>query len=297
MIRLPDEQYLERIGAAGLGRDGVLHPTGAGLLMFGEEYRITRHFNEYFLDYRENMDPSIRWTDRVQSQSGDWSGNVFDFFFRVFGKATRDFPKPFKLEGINRVDDTPLHQAFREALANCFANADFYLPRGLVIIKEPNRIVLQNPGSIRTGLSQMLKGGVSDPRNKGIMKMWNLLKIGERAGSGVPDIYATWRNSGLEAPCVEESFGPDRTTMILPLTKIGLNEANPEANEANPEANSPLRVRIVEELRTNPKATQIGMATRLGVSRATVQRAMNALAKEGRIKRQGGTRGRWVVNE
>ena len=99
--------------------------------------------------------------------------------------------------------------------------------------------------------------------------------------------------SGLEAPCVEESFGPDRTTMILPLTKIGLNDAN----EANPEANLPLWVRIVEELRANPKATQIGLATKLGVSRATVQRAMNALAKEGRVKRQGGTRGRWVVNE
>ena len=127
--------------------------------------------------------------------------------------------------------------------------------------------------------------------------MWNLLKIGERAGSGVPDIYATWRNSGLGAPCVEESFGPDRTTMVLPLTKIGLNEANPEANEANPEANSPLWVRIVEELRTNPKTTQIGLAMKLGVSRATVQRAMNTLAKEGGIKRQGGTRGRWVVNE
>ena len=120
--------------------------------------------------------------------------------------------------------------------------------------------------------------------------MWNLLKIGERAGSGVPDIYATWRNSGRGAPCVEESFGPDRTTMVLPLTKIGLNEANPEAN-------SPLWVRIVEELRTNPKTTQIGLAMKLGVSRATVQRAMNTLAKEGRIKREGGTRGRWVVNE
>lgn len=102
---------------------------------------------------------------------------------------------------------------------------------------------------------------------------------------------------GRQAPCVEESFGPDRTTKILPLTKIGLNEANPEANEANPEANSPLRVRIVNELRANPKATQIGLTTKLGVSRATVQLAMNALAKEDRIKRQGGTRGRWAVNE
>ena len=53
--------------------------------------------------------------------------------------------------------------------------------------------------------------------------------------------------------------------MILPLAKIGLNEANPEVN-------SPLRVRIVEELRANPKVTQIGLATKLGVSRAIVRR-------------------------
>ncbi len=72
--------------------------------------------------------------------------------------------------------------------------------------------------------------------------------------------------SGRQAPCVEESFGPDRSTLILPLVKIGLNEAN----EANDEANSPLRVRIVEELRANPKATRIGLTTKLGVSRATV---------------------------
>ena len=38
---LTDEEYLERIGAAKRVReDGKIHPTAAGLLMFGEEYRI-----------------------------------------------------------------------------------------------------------------------------------------------------------------------------------------------------------------------------------------------------------------
>ena len=55
--------------------DHVLHPTAAGLLMFGEEYKILYEFPEYFLDYREILDPAIRWTDRLQSSSGDWSGN------------------------------------------------------------------------------------------------------------------------------------------------------------------------------------------------------------------------------
>ena len=42
--------------------------------MFGEEYKILYEFPEYFLDYREVLDPTIRWTDRLQSSSGDWTG-------------------------------------------------------------------------------------------------------------------------------------------------------------------------------------------------------------------------------
>ena len=48
---LSDCDYLERIGAAKYARsDGKLHPTVAGLLMFGYEYRILYEFPEYFLD-------------------------------------------------------------------------------------------------------------------------------------------------------------------------------------------------------------------------------------------------------
>ena len=76
---LGDEEYLERIGAAKRAKaDRRLHPTAAGLLMFGEEFRILDEYPEYFLDYREMLDPSIRWTDRLQSSSGDWTGNSVD---------------------------------------------------------------------------------------------------------------------------------------------------------------------------------------------------------------------------
>ena len=65
---------------------------------------------------------------------------------------------------------------------------DFFLARGVVIKKDTGEIIMENPGSIRTGKDQMLKGGISDPRNKTLMKMFNMIGIGERAGSGVPDI-------------------------------------------------------------------------------------------------------------
>ena len=90
---LEDEDFLMKLGAVGIGSDGKKHPTSAGLLMFGNEYDIVREYNAYFLDYQEQYDADTRWTDRIISSSGDWSGNVYDFYFRVYNKLTQDIKK------------------------------------------------------------------------------------------------------------------------------------------------------------------------------------------------------------
>ena len=187
--------------------------------MFGNEYDIVRYFPEYFLDYREYPDTVIRWTDRFQSSSGEWSGNVFDFYFRVYNKITKDIKVPFRMEGGFRVDDTPVHRALREALANCIINTDFYGKYGVLIIKEENKIVFENPGYIRLGKEQMRRGGKSDPRNKSLMKIFNLIDIGEHAGSGVPNIFNVWEDEGWEEPDIKENFAPDRTSLTLKFIK------------------------------------------------------------------------------
>ena len=51
------------------------------------------------------------------------------------------------------------------------------------------------------------------------MKMFNMIGIGERAGSGVPDIYAVWDSQGWKEPIVEEQYNPDRTILKLFLIK------------------------------------------------------------------------------
>ena len=218
--RLDDYEYLRSIGAAAISdEDGQLHPTAAGMLMFGDEYNIVRHFPEYFLDYREELDPTMRWTDRLQSSSGEWSGNVCDFYFRVYNKIIKDIKVPFKMVGGERVDDTPVHRALREALANCLINADYHGVRGVVIRKDQNKIVFANPGYVRTGKKQMRLGGESDPRNKSLMKIFNLINIGERAGSGVPNIFNVWNDEGFVEPVIDERFDPDRTVLSLSFDK------------------------------------------------------------------------------
>lgn len=165
------------IGTIGKDKHGTFHPTGAGLLMFGNEYRIVRHYHEYSLDYREMLDPTIRWTDRLYTSSGEWTGNLFDFYFRVYNKIILNVKVPFKMNGGERVDDTPVHRALREVLANCLVNSDFYVPRGIVIKQKNDILIIENPGTIRVGKYQMKVGGESDPRNKVFMKMFNLIGL------------------------------------------------------------------------------------------------------------------------
>ncbi len=305
--KLNDHEYLDRIGAADIAKeDGKLHPTVAGLLMFGEEYRIRREFPEYFLDFRETLDPAIRWMDRLESSSGEWSGNLVDFFFQMERKLLRDLKRPFKLEGITRVDETPVHKAIREALCNCIANADFHFSRGIVIKKDVNSIVIENPGNIITGKAQMLKGGISEPRNKTIMKMFNLIRVGERAGSGVPDIFSVWENEGWVEPRVEEQYKPDRTTLILSFEKrkqaikTGYNQKSEASSRHNGGLNGGidggLAERIIDQISANNTVTVQEMSVTLGIPKRTIEREMKRLRDSKRITRVGGNRyGYWEI--
>ena len=214
--KLDDEEFLGKIGAIGYDADeGKFYPTTAGLLMFGYENEILSEYPQYFLDYQDHRDPSIRWVDRLVSSSGEWSGNIFDFFFAVANKLSHDLPRPFKLEGMMRVDDTPLHKAVREALLNTLVNADYYGRRGVVIKKYPDGYTFENPGDFRIGMKEAMSGGVSDPRNAILFKMFALIDLGERAGSGIPTIIDGWKSAYGEQPTWEDTHNPDRTSLRL----------------------------------------------------------------------------------
>ena len=73
---------------------------------------------------------------------------------------------------------------------------------------------MENPGDIRVGAEQMIKGGTSDPRNKALMKMFNLINIGERAGSGIPDIFSAWNAQGGKSQPSKSNLR--RTEQLLP---------------------------------------------------------------------------------
>lgn len=215
---LEDVEFLQKLGAVGVGEDEKRRPTAAGLLMFGFENEIVREYPQYFLDYQEQYDADTRWTDRLTSASGEWSGNVYEFYYKVYNKLIQNpgVKTPFKMEnGRDRLDDTPAHKALREALANCLINADFYGERGVVIRNGSEGFTFENPGGLRVSLREALSGGVSSPRNSVLMKMFNLIDIGERSGSGIPLIYSAWQSLGHAEPSIAVRYDPDRAILTL----------------------------------------------------------------------------------
>lgn len=290
--KLNDTDFLIKIGA--LNDEGeTIRQTAAGLLMFGKEERITREYPDYFLDYREHLMPEIRWTDRIYSQEPEWSGNVFDFFTRVSAKLVLDLKKPFKLVNQERVDTTPVHDALREALVNCLVNTDFYQPGSVVVEKYPDRIVLANPGTIPAGKKQMLKGGLSLARNKALFKMFNLIGLGEHAGSGVPDIYDAWKEAGFNEPEVEEWFGnnlPDRTVLVLPLSENHDNSCLRQSGNINERMFQILNMMEYDKEYRTSEISEI-----VGLKGSRTRQLLKELIDFGRLKSTGSTRGKKYI--
>lgn len=260
--------------------------------MFGNEYDIVREFNTYFLDYQEQYDADTRWTDRIISSSGDWSGNVYDFYFRVYNKLVQDLKVPFKMDGGTRVDDTSVHKALREALANCLVHADYYGRQGLVIIKERDAITMSNPGGFRIEIDVAKSGGLSDPRNGAMLKMFNLIDIGERAGSGIPNIYRVWREQSWAIPSIKESLEPERTTLSLVMQKIGDKKSAIKIGDKKSAISVKMKETIIVYLTDHPEAKASSIADYIGLKPSRTRDYLNELIAEGTVVAEGGNRNR-----
>ncbi len=204
---LPNEDFLYRLGAAGRSAAGTLHPTAAGLFMFGREEEIVKQYPQFVLEYQEKN--AIGEAESITSFSGGWSGNVYDFYRIVREKLL------CAVSG--SAQSAKIQDALCEALANALIHADYHGSRGIVILKQAEAVVFSNPGTFRVDVREAKNGGVSDPRNAALLKMFNLIGVGRGTGSGMPQIFHAWKNRGWEDPLVQELFAPDRTTLTLAL--------------------------------------------------------------------------------
>jgi ATP-dependent DNA helicase RecG len=222
---LDEKGLLEKLGAWRKDRQtGIEGLTIAGLLMFGkdEAIRDPAALPQYHLDYRERLSnlPEERWSDRI-TVDGTWVGNLFQFYQRVILRLIADLKVPFQMgTDLFRKDETLVHEAIREAFVNAIIHADYRGMGGVVIEKYKDRLEMSNPGSLLLSLEQILKGGISECRNKSLQLMFQQIGGGEKAGSGIDKIHQGWASQNWRWPLIEEQKRPDRVKVILPMVSL-----------------------------------------------------------------------------
>lgn len=294
---MPDAEFLCQVGAAKKAADGTIQPTKAGLLMFGQEWRIVYEYPSYFLDYRRETGGNRRWDDRFTSQELEWTGNVFDFYDRVYMKLKQALDVPFKLDAdMRRVDETPAHEALREAIVNAITNADFSSSRAVVVRWTEAGIELKNPGTFRVGVEGAYAGGTSDARNKNLLKMFSLIQIGERAGSGVPNMVDQWMSCGYGKPVLSEDYDPEVSTVLLPLSADSA-DGIPEKSAASVGRKATGQTienenAIVAFLAEHGESKSAEIAASIGLGTSRTNDLLRDLVDGGVVKAQGGSRNR-----
>ncbi|MGI6221102.1 MAG: ATP-binding protein [Coriobacteriales bacterium] len=246
-LALDKHEFLTRTGALEQVGDGQYAATAAGLLMFGRERDIVRVFPSYFLDCRiedevaEGDYPArARWKSRFTSQDGDWSGNLLDFYHRAFSCLVQDFPaKVAASDGQERGESLrAARAAVKEALVNALVNADFTASGGVVARKTPGAIEIANPGRLGVDLDLALTGGVTNPHNKVIARMFAHAGLCDRAGYGLPCIIDGWRKAGMATPRIEELSRIVRVRAVLPLDGAATPDPSPAELELAREMNA-----------------------------------------------------------
>lgn len=220
---LDDQTFLTKIGAYRIDREtGTEGFTRAGVLMFGKTESITDTACTpwYFVDYQEKLSdtPGVRWSNRIYPD-GTWEANLYQFFYRVYNQLSQTIPTPFRLEGITRIEETQAHIAIREALVNTLVHASYAEPGNIIVIREPDKIIMRNPGRMLISVDDFYAGSHSLCRNPIIQKMFMLLGYGEKAGSGADYIVKGWENNQWGRPIIEETVQPDTVLLILKLGK------------------------------------------------------------------------------
>lgn len=179
--------------------------TTAGLLMFGKGLAVRERFGNIRMDYidESNLLPGSRWSDRL-TYDGMWENNLYNFMRQVMPKLVSGLRRPFRLEGMVRIDDTPVHKAIREAFVNMIIHSDYMITGVLKIVKTDNGFIFSNPGGLRLPVRMIYEGGHSVARNPRIQTFFRMIGAGDNIGSGFPTILSAWGEENWRKPDLSE---------------------------------------------------------------------------------------------
>jgi ATP-dependent DNA helicase RecG len=223
---------------------------------------------------------------------------------KVACRASSGPPTALSKDNI-RQDDTPVHKALREAMVNALVHADYSDRASVLVIKQPTGFIFRNPGVLRVPAAVALQGGATDCRNRILQRMFLMIGLGERAGSGMAKIQRGWGQIGGKLRLVD-SFEPfDQTRLEMDFARpadsarhsgvAGILAAKMAGEVAGKKAGIVAGM-VLQLMTEKPEMSIPDIAVTLGISKRSIERTVRELKSAGRVLRIGpGRGGRWDV--
>ena len=292
-----DKDFLLNMGGYIIDRN--THREGltlAGLLMFGKGLSIRERFDNIRMDYIDmtNLQPDSRWSDRL-TYDGRWENNLYNFFMAVQSKLIKDLKRPFRLEGMERIDDTAIHKAVREALTNLVIHSDYMITGVLKVEKHDDCFVFSNPGSLKIPVMDIYTGGHSKARNPNMQAMFRMIGFGDNIGSGFPTILNAWKKENWRQPCLIENQDLHLVELTLTMASLIPGECHialhdiygSDYEKLNKEEQLVLATAFTEKCTSNYRMQQL-----LGRNSLDVGKTLYALVGKGMLV--PANKGRWT---
>ncbi len=274
----------ELLRSAGLFKHD--HRTGKGgytlaaVLLMGKDEAIQSVLPYHRTDAILRIENVDRYDDR-----DDIRTNLIESYDRLMAFVRKHLPDKFYQEGEQRI--SLRDRIFREIVGNLLIHREYANAFPAKLIIENGRVFAEN-------WNRPNDGGVIDPanfspypKNPVIAKFFKEIGWVDELGSGVRN---TFKYCGIYTPRTKpEFFEDDVFRTIIPLkSKEGTTQMTTQI----------ISVKILELLRKNPSISRKNLAKEFeDITEDGIKYHLDKLKKEGKIKRVGGTRGKWnVVN-
>lgn len=193
-----------------------------------------------------------------------------------------------------RIDKTLWDKtAMRELVINAVVHNDYSneIPPKVEIFSD--RVEITSAGRLPEGMDKEdFFGGVSNPRNKELMRVFHDVEMVEALGSGMPRILQKY---GRECFVFMHNF----IRIVIPFEKDlekALESTSTLQSDGGPESGPKSRPgsvpeKIIKLIRSNPHITSREMAQELGMARSGLMKHLRKLQETGRIRRVGPNKG------
>ncbi|GHV00146.1 ATP-dependent DNA helicase [Clostridia bacterium] len=285
-MRLTEEEVAvsDKILLANLNLLNGEELTAAAVLLFHRNPEVLSLGSYVKVAYFEN-DADFLYHDVIKGSLISLPDKVVDLVYTKYFKGIVSY------QGIQRVETFPVPRtSFREAVLNAIVHKDYSRSNAPIQIKiYDDKVIIHNAGHLPENwtIDNLFQEHASVPFNPNIANAFFMSGLIEAWGRGIEKINSALRKAGL--PEAEYSAMGDIITIRL---KTSLQGQNGPVNEPlNKTENT-----IIQLIRQDKGLSKADMADRIGVSLATVKRAVKTLCEKGVIQRVGSDKsGYWEI--